>query len=159
MGDLTSFATSAIQALGVFGRQTARDRVDYSQERDMRNLQLQQQQEQAALEREKIRVDAQNAEAQRQAALRRAVARQRAQYGASGVSSGEGSARAVLLGLFDESEEELSQRTALDNLKSRAIDQGIAQQQRINTLQLTQLRQRDKVERTGNLIDKITSIF
>lgn len=162
MGGIATLASSAIRILNVadtlFTNYGSEQR-EYRQLEDIKNLELQQQRERAALEKEKIRLDAQTAEEQRQAALRRAVARQRAQYGASGVSSGDGSARAVLLGLFDESEEELSQRTALDTLKSRAIDQGVSQQQRINTLQLTQLRQKDRLGTAGKIIGRLGDVF
>jgi hypothetical protein len=162
MGGIATLASSAIKVLSVadslfsdFGAPRRENR----QIADVRNLELQQQGERAALEKEKLRLDGQIAEEQRQAALRRAVARQRAQYGASGVSSGDGSARAVLLGLFDESEDELSQRTALDTLKSRAIDQGLAQQQRMNTLQMTQLRQKERLGTASRIINRAQDIF
>ena len=54
----------------------------------------------------------------------RAVARQRANFGSSGISSDSGSGQAVLLGLFDETEDELARREQLDNLRNRALDLG-----------------------------------
>lgn len=118
-------------------------------------------QEDAALQKEQMRLTSEQAETERRAALRRAVARQRAAFGASGTGASGGSAQAVLLGLFDESEEERSQREALDNLKSRAGDQGLVQQQRVNTLQLAQLRERDRLKSASSfmgLLDKISRV-
>lgn len=118
-------------------------------------LQLQQRQaleerqraETAMLEKQKIALDAQQAERQRQSALRRAVARQKAAFGGSGISSVGGSAEAVLLGLFDESEDELRQRETLDNLRHTALDLETAQAKSVNVLQATQLAERNKLQR------------
>ena len=160
MGGLSSVATTAIHALGaanaVLG--TVQNYQDRSGGRDYDNLKkqnalvLQNAAEQAALQKEQIRLNAETAETERRAALRRAIAKQRARFGASGTGSNGGSAQAVLLGLFDESEEELAQRNSLDALRTRAIDQNFAGQQRINTLQLTQLKERDRL---SNLSAKI----
>lgn len=110
-------------------------------------LDQEQQAQASALEKQKIALDAQTAEAQRQSALRRAVARQRASFGGSGITSSGGSADAVLLGLFDESEDELRQREALDNLRSSALDLETAQAKSVNVLQATQLSERNKLQR------------
>lgn len=101
---------------------------------------------QNALEKEKISAQAMQAEESRKAALKRAVARQMASFGAQGVASG-GSAQAVLLGLFDESEGELQNRERMDSFRLSALDQGIAQNQSLNLLQAQQLRERQKLER------------
>lgn len=61
-------------------------------------------------------------EQSRQRALRASMASQRARFGASGLSPEEGSAEAVLLGMFSESEEESAQRIERDALRQRAID-------------------------------------
>ncbi len=154
MGGFTTLASTAIQALGAVDallgvvdnyQERSGDR-QYDQLKAQSDLSLRNAQEQAALQREQIRLSAEQTETNRRAALRRAMARQRALYGASGTGSGGGSAQAVLLGMFDESEEELQQRMALDALKTASVDQNLAQQQRINTLQLTQLRERDKIK-------------
>jgi hypothetical protein len=163
MGGLTALASTAIQALSVANSvintvgsyQDRTGKRQYDQLKAQSDLSLRNAAEQAALQKEQIRLSAEQTETNRRAALRRAMARQRAQFGASGVGSNGGSSQAVLLGLFDESEEELNQRTALDALKTAAVDQGFAQQQRINTLQLTQLRERDKLK---NLSGTLTSL-
>ena len=157
MGGLTSLAASAMQALsaanaliGVVDRHQNSGQRDYDFAKAQSDLSLQNAREQAALQKEQLRLSAEQSETNRRAALRRAMARQRAQFGASGIGSGTGSAQAVLLGMFDESEEELQQRQALDSLKTAAINQGVSQQQRINTLQLTQMKERDRLKNIGS---------
>ena len=87
------------------------------------------------------------AEDERRAALRRAVARQNARFGASGIGGSGGSAEAVLLGLFDESEEDLASRERLDNLRNRSLDLNVAQNSSLNVLQRSQLQQRQDFQR------------
>lgn len=167
MGGIASVATTAIQALNavntvvgaIDGYQEKSGTRAYDQAKTMNDLELRQKKEDAALQKEQIRLAAESTDAERRAALRRAVARQRAAYGSGGTGSSDGSAQAVLLGLFDESEEERAQREALDALKTTAIDQGVSQQQRINTLQLTQLKERNRLKKVGSAIDLVTSIF
>lgn len=171
MGGLTSLASTAIQVLGaansVIGTldnyQSRSGQRAYEQMKQQSDLVLQNAAEQAALQKEQIRLTGEQAEAERRAALRRAVARQRAQFGASGVGTSGGSSQAVLLGLFDESDEERRQREALDALKTNTVDQGYAQQARINTLQLIQLKERDRLKNAsgilGGLKDIGTTIF
>ncbi len=132
-----------------------------SDQRAQQNLALQQLQQQQALEQQQSREDAalrlqeqkietQNAEERRQRALRSVVAKQRATFGGRGISTGSGSAEAVLLGLFDESEEELEQRTRRNQLTTTALSQGLSQQNSLNILQATQLRERQNLARAIN---------
>lgn len=124
-------------------------------EQDLALKQLQQRQAQGetqaaqdiTLQKQQLALESAQAEEKRQAALRRAVARQRASFGGSGISSTGGSADAVLLGLFDESEEELQNREALDNLRNRALDQDLQQTKSVNVLQATQLAARSNLQR------------
>lgn len=105
--------------------------------------------EDAAQERERIAAAAANAESTRRAALKRAVARQRAAFGASGIdANSSGSAQAVLFGLFDESDEERAQREKLDTLRLGAIDQNLEQRRRLNILQRTQLAERQRLQQS-----------
>ena len=110
-------------------------------------LEEQQAQQDAELRLQQQQIDAQNAEERRQRALKSAMARQRASFGASGITTQGGSAEAVLLGLFDESEEELEQRNRLDQLSTTALSQGLQQQTSLNVLQRTQLQERQNLER------------
>ncbi len=103
--------------------------------------------EQAALDRQKLAADSASSEAARRDALRRAVARQNAQFGSQGMSAGDGSGEAVLLGLFDESDQDRAMREKMDNLRLQAIDQNLQEDSRINVLQRTQLQERQNLER------------
>jgi hypothetical protein len=131
------------------------DRDVYIDQQDLALKQLQQTQkqqtrnaqEQAALDRDKIAADADAAEQSRLAALRRAVARQKAAYGDSGIAIDDASPQAVLLGLSSESEGEKTQREQMDAIKNSVIDQGLAAQQRANILELSQLKERQKLAR------------
>lgn len=86
-------------------------------------------------------------ESARKDALRRAVARQRASFGAQGTGSASGSADAVLLGLFSESEEDRVKRERLDSLRDHA--QKIQRNGAIytNLLSATEDAERKKIER------------
>lgn len=64
--------------------------------------------------------------------------------------------------IFEETEEEKASRERIDNLRTQALDQNIANKNAINTLQRTQLQQRAKFQNsTGDLdaFSKILSIF
>lgn len=166
MGGLTSLASTAIQALNVANSvigtidnyQDRSGNRQYDQIKAQNAIALQNAAENAALQKEQIRLSSEQAETNRQAALRRAVARQRAQFGTSGTGSTGGSAQAVLLGMFDESEEELNQRNALDALKTASVDQNYSQAQRVNTLQLTQLRERDRLKNLSSTLNAAKDI-
>lgn len=120
---------------------------------------LRQTKESAALDRQKIALQTQEAELQRRNALKRAVARQRAEFGSSGTGSSGGSAQAVLLGLFDEFDDERAQREHMDNLRLGAVNLGVAQQERINVLQRTQLAEKNKISRVSSGLGLAKSIL
>lgn len=103
--------------------------------------------EQTALEREQLALDAEQAEEDRIRALKRAMARQRANFAGQGISSAGGSAEAVLLGLFEESEEEKEARDRLDALRSASLDLSLSQNQGLNVLQRTQLEEKQQLTR------------
>ncbi len=152
---------TAVQAVNTIQTLTGSTRQDRSQELALQQLQQQQalQQQQLAqdnaLTRQQIALEAAQDEEDRRAALKRAVARQRANFGSQGISqSNAGSAQAVLLGLANETEEELAQREALDNLRSTALDLNESQTRSLNVLQATQLAQRNNVT---SLYDRINS--
>lgn len=106
--------------------------------------------QEAELQRQKIATDALSAENSRRAALRRAMAKQRAQFGGSGLSGGDGSAEAVLLGLFEESEADRATSQRLDTLRNAAIDQSLSDQRALNVLQRTQLQERQALARIAS---------
>ena len=177
MGTMIPVALQAVQALqtvgsvaGVVNRSSDyfSDRDDRSSDLALQQLQARQDaevreaQQKAVLDRAEIAAKAEEAEIQRRQALKRAVARQRVKYGASGVSSGDGSSEAVLLGLFDESEEEKQSRERIDNLRLQAIDQNLDKMRRVNTLERTQARERAKLKNSSSTledVDGFLSIF
>lgn len=120
----------------------------------LRQLQSKQQnelttlQQNVSLEKQKLSQDYQSSEAERLAALKRATARQRAALGASGISVADGSGEAILLGLFDESDTERTERERLDNLRLKSIDQDVALKQQENLLELSQLREKQALQRS-----------
>lgn len=163
LGGVASAALPVIRSVGTIadalsgfgGDSEADQRRALRAQQDLAMKQLQAQQglaekgaaDQAALERQKIALDAVSAEDSRRAALRRAVARQRAAFGAQGLSGDDGSGEALLLGMFGESEQDKMDRERMDSLRNQAIDQDLADRQRINVLQRTQLRERQNMER------------
>ncbi|HPF78324.1 MAG TPA: hypothetical protein PLF01_03430 [Alphaproteobacteria bacterium] len=122
-------------------------------------IQQQQAAAKAVLDKQEIETKAAEAEKQRRDALKRAVARQRAQFGGSGVSAGDGSSEAVLLGMFNESDAERQTREKLDNLKLQAIDQNLLNQKRVNTLQRTQLAEKNKLKNSTSPLETVTDLF
>lgn len=153
MASLAPLVSSALLSEGIGfiknemsrqGNRVARnDALDQLKQRQ--SLQQQQAAADAALSRQNIALNAENSEEERKKALRRAVSRQRANFGAQGISSGGGSAQAVLLGLFEESDAEKKKREQLDALRLNAIDQDLGQKNSLNVLQRTQLKERNKL--------------
>lgn len=149
-------ALGAIQGLGSGAEADQRSALRAQQDLALRQLQAQQglseanAAQDAALNRQKIASDAATTEAERRSALKRAVARQRAQYGAQGLESADGSGEAVLLGMFGESDDDRVARERLDGLRSQAIDQDLDEQRRINVLQRTQLQEKQALDRAIN---------
>ncbi|MBK6896952.1 MAG: transporter [Alphaproteobacteria bacterium] len=152
VGSVVSAGTAilgGVQTLAGAGnrQQEKEDRLALDQLKRQQTLQQRQLEEKAALERQQIALNAKLTEDQRQTALRRAVARQRANFGAQGVGSATGSSQAVLLGLFDESDDERQRREELDALRVTALDQNVSQNRALNILQRTQLSERQKIQR------------
>jgi hypothetical protein len=105
----------------------------------------------AAIQKEQNRLTLLQQETDRKAALKRAVARQRVNYGASGVGSGDGSAEAVLLGLFNESDEERKIREQLSALKDSAIDLNLDNAQQKNLLEEARTAQKQTLSRLTDI--------
>lgn len=157
-GMLNSVVGATNQIAGTIGLSTnsleKQRRRELQSKQNLALAQLQAQQSQnlaqaeadAALDRQRIAQDTNASEADRKRALKRAVARQRANSGAAGTSGLGGSSEAVLLGLFEESEEEKSRRDSLDNLRFSAIDQSLANRSATNTLRRTQLQERQRLQ-------------
>ena len=135
MGDFTSVLTPVLQ----LGAGFYKDSVSAKQQKEQNRLEESQRQASNAFQKEQMRVVSEQAEINRRAALKRAVAKQRAQFGGSGIGSGDGSSEAVLLGLFDESEEERRQREQMEGIKASALDMSAGAQRQLNLLQQAQM--------------------
>lgn len=138
-------------------QQSNQQAIALRQLQERQQLNQQQLAQDNALERERIAAQAAIDSEERRAALKRAVARQRAQFGSSGVSQSGGSSQAVLLGLFDETEDELRNRETLDNLRNRALDLNTEQANSVNILQREQLLQSQRVSRASQSVGRINT--
>lgn len=170
MGAITPIASglgSAVSTLNTIGNvvntvQSFSGNSAKERDQDLALRQLQQRQQlenqqainDAALDRQQIELQAAQDEEERRDALRRAVARQRANFGSQGVSQ-TGSAQAVLLGLFEESDEERANRDARDQLRFSALEQDTASTQSLNVLQATQLRERQNLASQANIFGRL----
>ncbi len=157
MGALTPAITTSLisSGIGLIKNEISRqsNRADRNQAleqlQEKQRLQMRQAQENADLAREKIALDAKNAEEARKKALRRAVARKRASFGAQGIGSGAGSSQAVLLGMFEESDAEKAKREGLDKLRFKSIESDLSQRKSLNVLQREQLAEKQKLGRVS----------
>ncbi|MCE7887217.1 MAG: hypothetical protein DYH13_06920 [Alphaproteobacteria bacterium PRO2] len=110
------------------------------------NLRYSNEQRQLAMN-ERIRAaDVRFAENERIQTLRRAVARQRARFGAQGIGNNGGSSEAVLLGLFEESEQEKLKREQMDNLRNQSARLDVEGRHSLNLLELTSQAERRNLE-------------
>ena len=140
--------SSAVDTVTGNDRRAIKAQQDYA----MRNLQAQQNQataeanRNAETERKKIALDAQNAEKRRQDALRRAIAKQNAKRGARGISAG-GSNEALLLGMYNDNQDEQGYADALDQIRYNTIDQNLSDLQSRNILERSQLAERQRLDR------------
>lgn len=131
-----------------------------AQQNALRDLQASQAQNLAAAEadaasqRAKIAADTAESERLRKAALRRAVARQNANFGAQGIGSANGSSEAVLLGLYNESDAERADREKADTLRLGDIDRSLSERRRLNLMQLEQYRQRQNIGRFSSNFER-----
>lgn len=169
MGSFVPIAFQALQAfqtvgavakvIGLDDNNEKQNRLAVEQLQDQQRIANQRAAEKAALDKHEIEAKAAEAETKRRQALKRAVARQRAEFGASGVSSEDGSSEAVLLGLFEESEEQKSDRERLDNIKKQAIDQDLTNTYRVNTLKRTQLAERAKLKDSRSTLETVSDLL
>ena len=151
LSGLATTVSAAEQTLSSFNVR-GEDNQALEQLQERQRLAEQQAAQNAAAQSDIRAVESAQDEERRQAALRRAVARQRASFGASGIAAGTGgSSEAVLLGFIEETEEELERRNQLDTLRNRSADLGVSQQRSVNILQATQLAERQNLGRLFNL--------
>ncbi len=103
---------------------------------------------QADVDRQEIEQQRKADETARKRALRASVAQQRARFGASGVDAVDGSGEAVLLGLFEQTQEELDARAERDRLRSRAVDVGRDYSRTRNLLDVTETVRQANFDKT-----------
>ena len=103
-------------------------------------------QDKAARDKEQIILNAKADEDRRRDALKRAMAKQNARFGASGVTK-SGSGEAVLLGLYNESGQDRDYSAALDQLRYNTIDSGLYDLNQRNVLERTQLAEQQRLSR------------
>jgi hypothetical protein len=116
--------------------QMAQDEYAAKQADLAKSLSNQQQKNQITSEQDSIK---------RRDALRRAMARQRAAFGAQGIDSSDGSAEAILLGLSQQSDLEQAQQDTLDRLRNAALQDDAATQSRKNLLELNKAYDRARL--------------
>lgn len=156
MGGLTSALAPVLQigsAVGTIASTAMpfiQNEMQAAQRKDSNALELKQAQQSAALQKQQLQLQAAQVESDRRSALKRAVARQKANFGGQGIGSNEGSSEAVLLGLFNESEEDRAARGRLDSLREAAINQGVNQKSQLNLLQQAQLQEKLMLSRISN---------
>jgi hypothetical protein len=94
-----------------------------------------------------LQAEAGESERRRASALKRSVSRQRALFGGAGVDPEDGgSAEAVLLGLFEESDAERQSREQLDQLRRAVIDDSFDGLKGRNLLETSQLAARQQLQ-------------
>jgi colicin import membrane protein len=158
MGAIASVLTPIMQIGSAIGTVAGivqpfyKDSVNSKQAAQQNALQIKQLQQDAALKQQQTNLETQQAEEKRRTALKRAMATQRANFGAQGVGLGGGSSEAVLLGMFEESDQERSNREQINHLKTAALESGVSQQRQLNLLQQEQLRERQILERVSSFL-------
>lgn len=152
LGSVTGMIGTALTAVNTVSRAVdlvtgqSQEEQALEQLKAQQRLAQQQAQNDADLQAQKISADAATEEARRKQALKRAVAKQKTLFAAQGLTGG-GSADAVLLGLFEESEAERKEREQIDALKKQALTQNLEQQKQKDLLSTTQRAERSNLER------------
>ncbi len=138
-------AKTAFDTIGMLTNQMGGGKKDSGQTalvlQQLRERQMQAEQIQAERnerQKEQAALEVKQSEQLRKAALKRAMSRQTADFGARGISSTGGSSDAVLLGLFEESEAERKRREELDTIKSKALDSNLETLKKQNLLDYQQ---------------------
>lgn len=105
-----------------------------------------------SLQKEQNRLASLQAEDTRRLALKRAMSRQKALFGARGTGDLSGSSEAVLLGQFQELDAERIARERSDALRDKALDQSLSQRRQSNLLEQEQQRQKNLLSSLSDLL-------
>ncbi len=108
-----------------------------------------------ALDRAAQQEAAQRDESERIKNLRYSIARQRAAFGSQGVGSAGGSSEAVLLGLFQESEEGRAHRERMDAIRNKIADLEVTNKKSTNLLEATRLSEKQRLQSIYDDIGRI----
>lgn len=159
MGGFTSFIPVAMQALSVAG--TIAKGVDnyrddsgqraYEAAKAESNARLQALEQRTSLEKSQNDLELKADEDKRQRILRQAIAKQRSIFAANGIGSGSGSSQAYLLGLAGETDFLNQSDKSLNTMRNTILEQNLASQKRINTLLLSQNKNKSGLKRATAL--------
>jgi hypothetical protein len=108
------------------------------------------QQADIATRRAQIETSAASDEAARLKALRRTVGRTRASLGSRGGGTSDGSGEAVLLGLVADTDRDQREADATTRLRTQALAQEVADTQKSNLLERSQLAEKQRLELFSN---------
>ena len=157
MGGLTAALAPILQVGSALGAAASiakpfyQDSVDRKKQEQNNALALQQAQASAALQKQSNQLQLLQDDTARRSLLARTLAKQRAEFGDSGATQGDGSSAAVLQGLFAESDDQRKLREQAAALKDSAIDLSLGQKSQSNLLQQAQLQQQQAINRITDL--------
>ncbi|MBI1326035.1 MAG: hypothetical protein GC136_00160 [Alphaproteobacteria bacterium] len=128
------------------GGQTADDVARQFEAREAQ-LKIKNAQDSAALAKEKLALEQEQARVNRLDKLRRAVARQQVMFGAQGISTEGGSAEAVLRGLSDAADLEAVQDAQRAEIQRRSYDLDMSQTISANLLKRQELLEKNNLRK------------
>ncbi len=131
----------------------ARNELNQSQLIERNRLAEQVATDQAARNTALLNVEQSDQDRKRALALKRAIARQRAMYGGSGIDDGtnDGSGEAVIFGLINDSEQDRAASDSIYTLRRRIIDDNVNNIRKRNLLDEAQNTARRKIKRNSLL--------
>jgi hypothetical protein len=136
-----SFVPAAAMSVLQLGAQSAQRNLQIAQQKQQAELARATEEAQARGQIEQIQQSARMSERERQDAIKRALATQRARYGAQGIGAG-GSADAVLVGMAAEAQRETQEIRKTAQLRINQIREQGAWQNTRNLLDASQLANR-----------------
>ncbi len=145
--------TKSLLGGGSKARRREREQLEAEQAAETADLTARQEADRADLQREnareaeRIQAESDIAEAKRKRSVRQETGSLRAQLGAQGISSGDGSGEALILGRLNAAEEERQGAARLDALKRAALSDEEEALNRRNLLELTRAQEKQRLER------------
>lgn len=136
------FVPAAAMSIMQLGTQAAQRKQQMTQQNQQAELARAAGEAQARAQIEQIQQSRQASERERRDALRRALATQRARYGAQGIGAAGGSADAVLAGMAAEAQRQAAEARDLAETRMSQIRNQVAWQNRKNLLDASQFASR-----------------